>query len=168
MVNKKAWQDNFSKLDAESQLEVARAIVEELKNNEEFHITDSYDEKKSREVRDFLVALIASTGSKTVLDDLKTGIQQFDSFSKDVKDFVVSGIIDALKEGEQFHEQEQAREVCNLKGHVFGEWIEVDKYTGAVLNKSHQDGIMTRMCHRCSFVEYKPKMLIKGSSKNEG
>ena len=160
MVNKETWSNNFKKLDAESQLEVAETISNELKINELLHLSDSYDEKKSETIKEFFNVLVESTNNRKELKDVKSIIKKYNNFSPDLKEYFISSLTDIMQECVAIQKEEQNKEICNEEGHIYGEWERRDNYLTRISETSPDDNKnIFHVCERCGIVETKEAYL---------
>lgn len=78
MVNKSKWVYNYNSLNPDSQLEVAEAIANELRDNEVVFDESEYDKEKSKIIRKFFDTIKLSVEKSKELKKLQV-------FQKDLK-----------------------------------------------------------------------------------
>ena len=125
----KQWIYNFNSLDPNQQLEIAKALVEELKDNESYlTLEDEYNNEMSQEIREFFNKMIKNANKKQDLKALQTTLSSFQSLSPEKQSKVIESIVSSIQHYSKIQEQEQKESICQREEHIFNEWKKV-KYT---------------------------------------
>ena len=123
----KQWIYNFNSLDPDNQLEIAKALVEELKDNERYlDAEDKYNNEISQTLRLFFNKMIKNVNTKEELETLQTTLSYFQSLSPERQSKVIESIVSSTKHYHEMQELEKKKDVCQQEGHLFGEWERVE------------------------------------------
>ncbi len=158
----KQWIYNFNSLDPNQQLEIAKALVEELKDNERYlDAEDEYNNEMSQAVRLFFNRMVKNANTKQELKDLQTTLSCFQSLSPERQSKVIESIVSSIQHYYGIQEHEQRERICQSEGHVMGEWEyhSWTTYEDTVIDHQQVHGLechheeWTRTCKRCGFKE---------------
>ena len=180
MVNKKKWIYNFNNLEPNSQLEVAKAVVDELKENEVDFDEFEYDKKKSEIVRNLFYKVITNEKDRERISSI---LKKFEDLSQANKDIITRELYKLVQKYADIEEHERKLMQCEKEGHQFTEWKE-EKFTrietfGDAGIESLHTGITERevkykewhrVCKRCGFVEKtecEPQELVDERNKKK-
>ena len=161
-MNKKQWINNFKSLDPDQQLEVSIAIMNELKDNEEYlDIDDEYNNNKSKTTRVFFNKLVENAETKQDLKKIQKIFGHFQSLTKERQERVIESITSSIEKYFQEQKQEQKERTCQREGHLMEEW---QYYTWITLEDDiidhqkvhniecrHEE--WRRTCTRCGYTE---------------
>lgn len=171
MVNKDKWIYNYNNLNPYSQLEVAEAIVNELKYNEMAFDESEYDKENSRIVREFFNSIMNNAEQAEKLKKFADILERFESLSQNNRRKVLNEVFEIVVKYLGIQEQENKEKVCQQEGHIFGKWIQNKwtEYIDTVIDHQHihdfpiEHENWQRKCSRCGFVEtveHEPQELI--------
>ena len=171
MVNKDKWIDNYSVLDSKDQLDVAEAIVGELKENEIFFDKNEYDMEKSMMIREFFRRLEYNLHQEKEIKENLTCLHNFEMLSDDNKNKAISEIFEIIKKYIDAQDKEEAIKTCGMNGHKFGNWVHNrwSTFEELVVGGQYIDDYVAshdnweRKCSLCGFIEKvdsKPQELI--------
>lgn len=177
MLNKDAWVNRFMYLSDESQLIVAKAIIEELRLNEDTFDEDEYNHNESAMLRNFFEEWIAKSKDTLELKNTKNILNSFNGLPSDKKSKVIDEILAILKKYDDEVKQENKEYICREEGHDFGKWEKVSWTTQEVYWDAGPRGTVEvehhewhRTCKRCGFVEEKdhePKSVAEARKAKE-
>ena len=158
----KQWIYNFKTLDSNQQLEVSKAIVDELKENERYSFAvDNYDDEMSQEVRLFFNKMIKVANTKQELKKLQKVLSSFQSLNRERQSNVIESLVSLLNSYYEDQVHEEKEKICQSEGHVMGEW-EYDSWTSyedTVIDHQFVHGFecyheeWMRTCSRCGYKE---------------
>jgi len=172
MVNKSRWIYNYNSLNPDSQLVVAEAIANELKNNESYlDAEDEYDEKKSRIVREFLNSIINNSRQSEEVKKFADIFKEYENLSQNNRKKVINEVFKIVVKYLGIQEQEDKEKICQQEGHTFSKWKynKWTEYIDIVIDHQHVPNYPVehenweRTCSRCGFiekVEHEPQELI--------
>lgn len=171
MVNKSKWVYNYNSLNPDSQLEVAEAIANELRDNELFFDESEYDKEKSKIIRKFFGTIKLSVEKSKELKKIASISERFEGLSQNNKRKVIDEIFQIVTKYFGIQEQENKEKVCQQEGHIFGEWKYVQRttYIDTVIDHQRVHNFPVkqenwkRTCSRCGFVykvDHEPQELI--------
>ena len=127
----KQWIYNFKSLDPNQQLEIAKALVEELQINERHLVAeDKYNNEMSRALRLFFNKMVKNTNVKQELKALQTTLNTFQSLSPEKQSKVIEAFVSSIQHYYEIQEHEQNEKTCEREGHLFDEWRKVE-YRGS-------------------------------------
>lgn len=160
MVNKSKWIYNYNGLNPNSQLDVAEAIANELKDNELAFAESEYDKEKSRIIRDFFETIKLNSEQNQELKKLDDISEKFENLSKSNKRKVINEVFEVVTKYLGIQEQENKEEMCHQEGHIFDKWKhnEWTTYIDTVIDHQHVHDFPVehenweRTCIRCGFV----------------
>lgn len=160
MVNKSKWIYNYNGLNPNSQLDVAEAIANELKDNELAFAESKYDKEKSRIIRDFFATLKSNSEQNKELKELEDISKKFENLSQSNKRKVIDEVFEVVTKYLGIQEQENKEEMCHQEGHIFDKWKhnEWTTYIDTVIDHQHIHDFPVkhenweRTCIRCGFV----------------
>lgn len=123
----KQWIYNFNSLDPNQQLEIAKALVEELKDNERYlDAEDEYNNEMSQAIRLFFNKMVKNANTKQDLNALQTTLSCFQSLSPERQSKVIESIVSSIQHYYEIQEHEQKEGICKREGHLFDEWRKVE------------------------------------------
>ena len=171
MVSKSKWIYNYKCLKPDSQLEVAEAIISELKDNEMVFNEIEYDKEKSRIIREFFHSIKQNEKQLDELKKIADVFKGFESLSQNNRRNVINEVFEIIVKYLGIQEQENKEKVCRQEGHVFGKWKHKKwtEYIDTVIDHQHihdfpvEHENWERTCSRCGFVEkvdHEPQELI--------
>ena len=188
----KQWIYNFNSLDPNQQLEIAKALVEELKDNERYlDAEDEYNNEMSQAIRLFFNKMVKNANTKQDLKALKTTLSCFQSLSPERQSKVIESIVSSIQHYYEIQEQEQKESICQREDHLFDEWRKVEsKYSHHIDSKDNSyydhNGYLRsytthtyedydeiywiRTCKRCGYSEkslQEPKEVIEKRKEEE-
>jgi len=160
MVNKSKWVYNYNSLNPDSQLEVAEAIANELRDNEVVFDESEYDKEKSKIIRKFFGTIKLSVEKSKELKKIASISERFEGLSQNNKRKVIDEIFQIVTKYFGIQEQENKEKVCQQEGHIFGEWKYVQRttYIDTVIDHQRVHNFPVkhenwkRTCSRCGFV----------------
>lgn len=172
MVNKKRWIDNYNELDPDSQLEVAEAIVTELRDNELVFAQTEYDKEKSRIVREFFNSVKQNTKSSKELKKFADIFKRYESLSQNNRKKVINDVFEIIVKYLGIQEQQNKEKICQQEGHTFGKWKHSEWTTYETTCIDHEiipnypvkHENWEKTCSRCGFikkVDSEPRELIE-------
>ena len=177
MLNKDAWVDRFMYLSDESQLIVAKAIMDELQLNEDTFDEDEYNHDKSAVLRKFFEEWIKNSRDTLELKSAKNILNSFNTLPADKKNKVVKEVLVILKKYDAEAEQEKKEHICKEEGHIFDKWKKESWTTEEVYWDAGPRGTIEvehhrwyHTCKRCGFVEedeHEPKSVAEARKARE-
>ena len=175
MVNKNKWINSYMELNPESQIQVAEAIVKELKDNES--ALDEDDKRKQEIICEFFNRLIARAKDKSKLKKITTVLEKFENLSQDNQRKVIGTIHQIISKSLNQQNKEQAERTCVEEGHMFSSWEERRWTTKEVYWDQGPQGYVDvehkrwyRSCERCGFeelTEHEPQELIQAREEKK-
>ena len=188
----KQWIYNFNSLDPDQQLEIAKAVVEELKDNEELlDAEDEYNNEMSQAIRLFFNKMIKNANTKQDLKALQTTLSYFQSLSPEKQSMVIDSIVSSIQRYHEMQVCEQKESICQQEGHTFDEWRKVEnkrfrdidsrndnyydrngyerKYSTQSYEK-YDEVYWIRTCKRCGYIEkslQEPEEVIEKRKEEE-
>lgn len=161
MVNKSKWIYNYNGLTPDSQLEVAEAITNELRDNRLFIDEGEYDKEKSKIIENFFNTIRLNTEQNEELKKIENVFEKFENLSQNNKGKVINEVFETITKYLDIQEQENKEKICQQEGHIFGKW-EHNKWTtyiDTVIDHQHihdfpiEHEDWERTCSRCGFVD---------------
>ncbi len=154
----KQWIYNFNSLNPNQQLEIARALVEELKDNERnLNAEDEYNNEASQTVRMFLNKMVKNANTKQELKALETTLSCFQTLSPERQSKVIESIVSSIQHYYKIQEHEERERICQQNGHLFDEWEKVEYKTSRQINSkdnSYYDYNPYRISYKTNTYEY--------------
>ncbi len=171
MVNKNKWIYNYNGLNPDSQLEVAEAIANELRDNELAFDESEYDKEKSKIIRNFFNTIRLNVEKNDELKNIENVLEKFENLSQDNKSKVINEVFEIVIKYLGIQGQENREKVCQQEGHIFGKWKrnQWTTYIDTVIDHQHVQNFPVehenweRTCSRCGFadvVTHEPQELI--------
>lgn len=171
MVNKSKWVYNYNSLNPDSQLDVAEAIANELRDNEMIFGEREYDKEKSKIIRDFFDRIKLNAEQNQELKKIANVLEKFENLSQNNKEKALNEVFGVVAKYLGIQEQEDKEKICHQEGHIFDEWKhkELTTYVDTVIDHQHVHDFPVkhdnweRICSRCGFVDkvdHEPQELI--------
>ena len=159
MKNIETWIHNFKNLNSEQQLEVAKSISNELKQDEWGFLYDQKEE--SRRIREFFNRLLEFASNLTKTDGKESLLDRFEKLSPERKERALSKSIKLIEAEIESQIQENKENECKQCGHNFGKWNyrKYTKYIDTVIDHQYVSNFpieteeWKRTCGRCGFIE---------------
>lgn len=165
------WINNYSNLNPDSQLEVAKAIANELGDNELAFDESEYDKEKSKIIQNFFNTIIFNAKKNNELKNIENVLEKFENLSQDNKSKVINEVFEIVTKYLSIQRQEGKEKICQQEGHTFGNWehMQWTTYTDTVIDHQfvhdfpveHEN--WKRICSRCGYVDkldHEPQELI--------
>lgn len=171
MVNKNKWIYNYNCLTLDSQLEVAEAIVNVLKDNEMVYDEIEYDKEKSKKIRELLYLIMHKEKQLEELKIIEDVLKKIESLSSNNRRNIINEVLEIIVKYLGIQEQENQEQICQQEGHIFGKWKHNKwiQYIDTIIDHQHihnypvEHENWERTCSRCGFVEkvdHKPQKLV--------
>ncbi len=171
MLNKSKWIYNYNGLSPDSQLEVAEAIVDELRDNELTFDESEYDKEKSRIIREFFDTIVLNLEENEELKKVANILGEVENLSQNNKRKVIDEVFGVVVKYLGIQKQENKEKVCHQEGHIFGKWEHniCTTYIDTVIDHQRVHNFPVehenwkRTCSRCGFVDvvdHEPQELI--------
>ena len=188
----KQWIYNFNSLEPNQQLEIAKALVEELKDNERYlDAEDEYNNEMSQAIRLFFNEMLKNDNTKQYLKALQTTLSCFQLLSLEKQSKVIESIVSSIQHYYEIQEHEQKGSICQREGHLFDEWRKVEYKNSRRINskdnssydhngylqsytthtyENYDEIYWIRTCERCGYSEkslQEPKEVIEKREEEE-
>lgn len=157
MKNLKSWLHNYENLNPEQQLEVAKAIVERLEQQQMYFPKNDQGRKA---VIIFLKKLLNSASRKDKIAENNSLLNRFLELSQENQEKAIEEIFEVMNLAIMAQENEKNKEICEHDGHLFGEWqdgswttIEKGIIDHEVVESAETKYYWWRTCSRCGFTE---------------
>jgi len=156
MLDVKKYVEKYEYLTPDNQLKVAKAIITELNDNEEFLDDNEYDKKKSSIVRKGINSIINNINKKEELKELSKTFKNFNRLSEKNKEKAILEIAKVIDEYNNIQIQENKEATCARNGHIFSNWKKKTYTTSEMVWDAGQTGsvsvkhdVWERTCNRC-------------------
>ena len=160
MLDIKKYVENYEYLTPDNQLRVAEAIINELKDNEEFLYDSEYDKKKSESIKKGLNLLIKNIKKKEELKELSKTFKNFNRLSEKNKENAIEEIVNILNKYNNIQIQENKEATCRREGHLFSNWKKKTHTESVSVWDSGLRGYIdvkktewNRTCNRCGCIQ---------------